>query len=658
MQPAATPRRSTAVIPHARAHFYGVLARAIKPRPATTVSGWADAHRVLSSKASGEPGRWSTARTPYLREIMDCLSVTSPVQRVVLQFAAQLGKTEAAMNWIGYVMDHAPAPMLVVVPTLEVRKRWVRQRLDPLLSDTPVLRAIVDAKRSRDSGNSEDMKDFPGGILVLGGANSPASLSSMPIRYVICDEVDRFPWEVGQEGDPLGLIDERTKTFPRRKVLLVSTPTVKGNSRIEAEYLKSDMRQHHVPCPHCGDFQVLLWKHPDGRYGLTHLAATDRVVYTCSECGAHIDEHHKTAMLARGQWVARHPERAGRGYQLSGLYSPLGLGFTWAELWQKWTEAHGDTANLKRFVNTTLAETWEEAGDSIEDIALIARLEHYPPSRPLLARTAFVDVQKDRLEMSVVDWGAAEESWLHDHLIIPGDTAQQDVWDALEDELDGLGLDALGIDSGYNATQVYAFVQSRKWAYATKGVPGMQRPIAEDALTRKKRLRKKLRRKVVVEPIGVDNAKALVYARLKQDKPGPGTVHFPKLAAFDDEYFAQVAAEKLVTRYRGTRPHQEWVQTRPRNEALDCLVGNLAVLRIAIDLPARRERLERGEVVHLATALDAAAAAALDIANAADPHAASAAPAAGAARKPSPQPAAPARPSNPQQEGWSFERRN
>lgn len=596
-----SPRRSRTRLSHKRASFYTALATALRPRKVLSVSSWADQHRMLSSKASSEPGQWRTSRTPYLREIMDCLSANSPVQRIVMQFAAQTAKTETGLCWIGYVMHHAPAPMLVVVPTLEVRKRWVRQRLDPMLTDTPVIRGLLDGRRQRDSGNSEDMKDFPGGILVLGGANSASSLASMPIRYVLCDEVDRFPWAVGQEGDPLGLIDERTKTFPRRKVLLVSTPTVKGASRIEGEYLQSDMRQYQVPCPHCGELQVLKWQHPDGRYGLTHLPATGRVVYVCTECGAHIEEHHKPAMLERGQWIAQRPERAVRGYQLSGLYSPLGLGFTWAELWEKWTSAHGDTDALKRFVNTTLGESWEEAGDDISDIALISRLEDYPATLPILARTGFVDVQKDRLELSVVDWGAEEESWLHDHIILPGDTAEQDVWDALEDELDGLGLDALGIDSGYNATQVYAFVQSRRWAYATKGFAGMQRPIADDAQTRVKRLRKKLRRKVVVEPIGVDNAKALIYARLKQDKPGKGTIHFPKLPAFDDEYFAQVASEKLVTRYRGTRPYQEWVQIRPRNEALDCLVGNLATLRIAIDLPDRALQASRGKPVRVFT---------------------------------------------------------
>ena len=328
-------RRSITPLPNGRESLYGAVADACRPRPLTTVSAWADQYRILSSKASGEPGPWRTARTPYLREIMDGLSASSPVQRLVLQFAAQTGKTEVGLGWIGYVMHHSPAPMLVVVPTLEVRKRWTKQRLDPLINETPALRELL-ANRKRDAANAEDMKDFPGGILVIGGANSPASLASMPIRYVLCDEVDRFPWEVGQEGDPLGLIDERTKTFPRRKVLLVSTPTVKGLSRIETEYEKSDMRQYHVPCPHCGEYQVLRWRHDDGSYGLVHSAATGATRYACRACGTLIDEHHKPAMLERGLWIPRHPERPVRGYHLSGLYSPLGLGFTWSELWDKW----------------------------------------------------------------------------------------------------------------------------------------------------------------------------------------------------------------------------------------------------------------------------------------------------------------------------------
>ena len=179
-------RRSHTPIPHARRHFYGVLAKSVRPRPLTTVSAWSDKYRILTSKGSGEPGQWRTDRTPYLREILDHLSATSAVQRLVLMFAAQTGKTEVGLNWIGYVMQHAPAPMLVVLPTLEVRKRWVRQRLDPLLNETPVIRQIFDNRRARDAGNAEDLKDFPGGMLVVGGANSPASLASR-LQAARCD---------------------------------------------------------------------------------------------------------------------------------------------------------------------------------------------------------------------------------------------------------------------------------------------------------------------------------------------------------------------------------------------------------------------------------------------------------------------------------------
>lgn len=581
-------RQSTVHLAPAAPQAYRTLAAACRPRPMTTVSQWADRHRVLSGKGSGEPGRWSTARTPYLRAIMDDLSVTSPVQRVVLMFGAQLGKTEVGLNWIGYVMDHAPAPMLLVVPTLDVRKRWVRQRLDPLLLETPALRKIINARSKRDAGNAEDIKDFPGGMLVIGGANSPASLASMPIRFVLCDEVERFPWEVGKgdkaEGDPLGLIDQRTKTFPRRKVLLVSTPTIKGG-RIDTEYAASDQREFHVPCPHCGEYQVLRWRHDDGSLGVIHSDTTDAVWYACRANGCRIEEHHKPQMLAGGRWIARHPERKVRGYHINGLYSPIGLGFTWRELWDEWQDAQGDTAKLKRFINTTLGEVWEEQGDSVDSLALITRLEDYPddPIRtlPIRAVTAGVDVQKDRIEVSIVGWGPGEEAWLLDHVICDGDTAQPQVWEELDEVLAEHRVHRAGIDAGYNTSMVYAFVQRRSWCTALKGVSGMGRPLIEDERKRRQRLRQRRRKGVAPEPVGVDQGKAIIYARLKQVNPGPGFVHFPRHPAFDDEYFAQLAAEKLVTKVRNGRPFQEWVQSRPRNEALDCFNYALAALRLS-----------------------------------------------------------------------------
>lgn len=579
MQPSA--RRSQVLIPHQRGHLLSVFARHCKPKPVTTLSAWADRHRVLTSKASSEVGQWRTDRTPYLREILDQLSATAPAQRIVLRFASQLGKTEVGLNWVGYVMHHAPGPMLVVLPTLEVRKRWVRQRLDPLLQATPCLAAIFDARSKRDAGNAEDMKDFPGGMLVIGGANSPASLASMPIRYVLCDEVDRFPWEAGKEGDPLGLIDERTKTFPRRKTLLVSTPTVAGLSRIDDEYQLSDQRQYQVPCPHCGVRQVLHWTRPDGDRGLVRSEATGVVRYRCLHCDQPIDEHHKTAMLAAGLWVPQAPGRATRGYALNGLYSPIGLGFSWAELWDQWEDAKDDTSKLKRFINTTLGETWQEQGDSLDPLRLMTRLEDYPETLPVGLRTVGIDVQKDRLELTIVDWGEGEQAWVHDHLILPGDTALGAVWDDLAAELQALRPQAVAIDTGYNTSHVHAFCATRPWCFPVKGMPGPSRPVIEDERRQRQRLRQRRKRSAEVYLVGVDAAKALLYARVKIEAPGPGYIHWPNRAAFDDEYFAQIAAEKLITKTRGSRAYAEWVQTRSRNEALDCWIYSLAAARLS-----------------------------------------------------------------------------
>jgi phage terminase large subunit GpA-like protein len=286
-------------------------------------------------------------------------------------------------------------------------------------------------------------------------------------------------------------------------------------------------------------------------------------------------------MLARGRWIPRHPERAVRGYWLSGLYSPIGLGFTWAELWEKWQDSHGDTANLKRFINTTLGESWEEQGDSIEDVALIARLEDYPERLPIALITAGVDVQKDRLEATIDGWGPHEECWRQDHIIIPGDTARAEVWEDLAEALQDAGVEFAAIDSGFNTSMVYAFVEKRRWCVAVKGVTGMGRPLVEDEKRRRQRLRTRRKKGAAVEPVGVDQGKALIYSRLRIMQPGPGYVHFPRDPAFDDEYFAQLAAEKLVTKVRGTRPIQEWVQTRPRNEALDCAVYSFVAMRLA-----------------------------------------------------------------------------
>lgn len=583
-----------------RTVFLYAMAGAVRPRRALTVSQWADAHRVLTSKASSEDGPWKTARTPYLREIMDSLSSRSPVRRVVLMTCTQIGKTEVGLNWIGYVMDHNPGPMLVVVPTLEVRKRWHAQRLAPMMKACENLRAIFGTDRKRDAANSEEMKDFPGGMVVLGGANSPASLASMPIRDVLMDEVDRFPWEVGQEGDPIGLIDERTKTFPRRKVLLVSTPTIKDASRIEDEYEHSDQRRYQVPCPHCDELLVLQWGNLQWDKALT------RAVYVCEHCGSEIKEHHKTTMLARGRWIAKHPERTTRGYHINGLYAPLGLGFRWLELAQKFVETKrlNDKGKLKRFINTTLGETWEDRTARVETKDLVERAEPYalrqiPPGCLLL--TAGVDTQDDRLAVQILGWGRNEENWVIDYVEIPGDPSRDDLWDTLAAHLNAplvnaygreLRIQATAIDTGGHYTHdVYHFVRRRtiRRPMAIKGANTPSKPILPGRPTPQdiNRRGKVIKNGVQLWTVGTDTAKHLLLRRLVGDgevAAGERRIHFSE--GLEEEYYNGLLCEKFDPE------KNRWVKRRGRrNEPLDTWVyGRAAAHHPEIRVHAMRKQ--------------------------------------------------------------------
>ena len=296
----------------------------LRPDSIISVSEWADANRVLSQTASSEPGRFRTSRTPYLKEIMDALSPSSSYEKVVFMKGAQIGGTEAGNNWIGYMIDQAPGPMLVVQPTVEMGKRWSTGRLAPLIEDTPCLRDKVKDPRSRDSGNTVQSKEFPGGQVVITGANSAVGLRSMPVRYLFCDEVDAYPPDADSEGDPLTLAIQRTSTFPRRKIFIVSTPTIQGLSRIEKEFNATDQRYYFVPCPFCGEYQTLKWEQ------IKYDSDSAKVVYVCEHCQKYIEEHHKTEMLAAGIWKATKGTANQKeiGYYLNSLYSPVG--------WMSW----------------------------------------------------------------------------------------------------------------------------------------------------------------------------------------------------------------------------------------------------------------------------------------------------------------------------------
>lgn len=567
----------------------------LRPDPRLTVSQWADAHRRLFQRASSEPGPWRTSRTPYLKEIMDCLSAGSPVERVVVMKGAQVGATEAGNNWIGYVVHHAPGPMLAVLPTVEMAKRNSRQRIDPLIEESSALRERIAPSRSRDSGNTVLAKEFRGGVLVMTGANSAVGLRSMPVRYLFLDEVDGYPGDVDGEGDPIALAEARTRTFARRKVLVISTPTIAGLSRIEREYGQSDQRRFFVPCPLCGGMQWLKFERLRWPKGKAEAAA-----YHCEDCEHEIAEHNKTRMLAAGEWRPTAPavtDARTAGFHLSSLYSPLGWR-SWAEIAAAWETAQGSDAALKSFRNTELGETWTETGDAPEWQRLYDRREDFAIGtvpRGGLFITAGADVQKDRIEVSVWAWGRGLTSWLIDHVVIEGGPGEAAAWTQLSALLGQtwphaggarLGLAKLAIDTGYEAPAVYAW--SRKAGYAQvaplKGVDGFHRtaPVAGPSYVDLTEGGKKLRRGARLWTVAVSTFKSETYRFLRLARPTdeeiadgiaepPGYVHLPRGA--EAEWLKQLTAEQLVSvKTRRGFQRLEWQKIRERNEVLDCRV--------------------------------------------------------------------------------------
>ena len=576
----------------------------LRPDPDLTVSEWADRHRWLSSRASAEPGRYRTARTPYMREIMDRLSPGDPTQRVVFMKAAQVGATETGNCFIGFVMHHAPGPMLAVQPTVELAKRNSRQRIDPLIEESPELRERVKPARSRDAGNTMLSKEFAGGILIMTGANSAVGLRSTPARYIFLDEVDAYPSSADEEGDPVTLAEARSLTFAhRRKVFLVSTPTIQGLSRIEREFEMSDQRRYFLPCPHCKTMQWLQFERLRWQKGQPETAA-----YHCESCEQPIAEHHKTAMLEAGEWraTADTTDPPTVGYHLSALYSPVGW-LSWSGIARSWEAAQGSDEAIKAFRNTILGETWVETGEAPDWQRLYDRRETWkagavPPGGLFL--TAGADVQKDRIEVDIWAWGRGLESWLIDHIVIEGGPNRAEAWDDLTALLNQtwphahgaqLKIARLAIDSGYETSVVYAW--SRKVGFAqvspVKGVEGFNRasPVSGPTFVDATEGGKRLRRGARLWTVAVSTFKAETYRFLRLERPTeeeqaegatfpPGTVHLPDW--IDSEWLKQFTAEQLVTvRTKRGFTKLEWQKLRERNEALDCRVYARAAAWIA-----------------------------------------------------------------------------
>ncbi|QDP51780.1 MAG: putative terminase large subunit [Prokaryotic dsDNA virus sp.] len=553
--------------------IFDTLTEVWKPPPNLTIDLWADKYRKLSSESSAEAGTWRTDRVPFQREIMQCIT-DSEVEEIVFMKSAQVGATEMLLNAVGYYIEQEPSTILCMQPTLQMSMAFSKDRLAPMIRDTEVLKGKIKDPRSKDADNTTLHKRFPGGAITIVGANSASGLASRPIRILLCDEVDRYPPSAGTEGDPINLAKKRTTTFWNRKIILTSTPTIKGISRIEKAYEESDQRTYQVPCPECKHKQELKWQNIKWQDNKPNT-----VVLACEECGAAIDETKKQWMLLNGTWQKKNPQSKKPGFHISELYSPFR---TWEQLVEDFLQAKKSPELLQTFVNTTLGGLWEEQGEAVEHEGLLEMCEEYNEQtipNHVLAITAGVDTQKNRLEVQVIGWGINLEAYVLEYKIIWGEPSTAEVWQKLNEFLGKVYvrednkkilIAATAIDSGFMTDAVYSFTKlyRKKRLYAIKGMSNPGKPIAgKPTLVGK--------RKNLLYPVGTDTAKEWIFARLQSEE---NLIHFPN--TLDDEYFLQLTSEKRVPRYNKGKKTLVWQQIRKRNEALDTFVYALAAVQI------------------------------------------------------------------------------
>jgi len=553
-----------------------------RPPPNITVDKWADKHRTLSRKSSGIPGQWKTSRVPYTREIMFELSHQSHADDVVWMKGSQVAGTEVGINMILSRIDIAPVSILAVYPTIDMAKKYSRIKLQPSITENERLRGKIKESKSRDSSNTVLQKDYPGGTLIMTGANSSAGLRMLSAPVAHFDEIDEYPDDVDGQGDPLTLAEKRTSNFSRKKRFYTSTPTTISRSRIYKKFLLSDQRYYYIPCPYCKKpqrikFENIHWEDEDN---------PEKNYLECIHCHAHIEEYHKTWMLEHGRWIKHNPKSKTPGFHLSALYAPLLGWFTWTDAIKEYLKSIGDPLLRIVFKNTVEGLPWDESETTIDSHWLAKRKEHYTAVIPQQARvlTAGVDTQKDRLECTVLGHGIKNEVWVIEHRVFLGDPSQETVWEALDQYLltqwehesgEFMNIATTCIDAmGDHTDDVYEYCKSKLYrrVFPTKGMRGPGRPIVASS-------KKNKRQGVYLIIIGVDSAKFFIYENLKKSKPGPGYIHFPD--ELNDTYFEQLTSEKRKIVKFGGLPRAVWeLPSGKRNEALDCFVYGVAALKL------------------------------------------------------------------------------
>jgi phage terminase large subunit GpA-like protein len=562
-------------------------------------SEWAERYRRMPASSAQRGGRFSFAAAPWQREVMDADDDPS-VSSVVCMWASQVtGKTETFLNILGATIDIDPCPMLWVEPNEKpLGEAFSKERLATMLRDTPRLRGKVADPRQRDSGSTTLFKAYPGGDLAIVGANAPSGLAGRPRRKLFFNEVDRFPFSAGTEGDPMALASMRTGTFSDAIEYKNSTPTIKGQSRIEREFEKSDKRHWFCPCPVCAHWQALEWEAFDfGKFG--HGTPEDpRII--CSSCGCALDDAQRQAMIHAGEWRPTSPFRGVRGYRLPGwycLFKPKRrFKNRMVQMVAEFREAlDGGNETHRVWHNTVAAKTWENPAEKPPAAeTLFERRENYLSRNDrgeitvpegVLVLTCGGDRQADRVELEIVGWGFGEESWGIENILIAGDPELPETWERVDAALNRrynhpcgstLPVAACLIDRGFKGKSVDDFTRPRnsRFIFSCYGSSTPGQPVASGVT------RQGARRTPCVR-VGTDTAKGLIFSRLKLLRAGPRYMHFPDgNYGYDLIWFEQLVSEHEETTWENGKLNRKWVKTHARNEALDKRVYSHAALEV------------------------------------------------------------------------------
>lgn len=576
------------------------------PPPVMLPSVWAEDNvRIPVGNAKPGPIRFDNA--PYQRGMLDAIKEPG-VRRIDYMTGAQLGKTTIQQCITGYFIAHEPRSQIFVQPTQGDVQTFQETKLRPMLDANPKISSKMAKQRGREGVNNSRIISYIGGWLMFSWAGSPKTLRGRSAPITQADEVDGM--DALPEGDPVELLAQRAATFGDDALSTrSSTPTVKGASRIETGFLEGDQRRYFVPCPHCDHHQFLKWANVSwtGRQstgisdaeedkGLEHQPET--ALYHCESCGAGWDDGERVAAIRNAEqlgagWKASKPFKGHASFHAPEMLSTFRR---LRDIVQSYLDKLA-VDDLQSFVNVSLAETYEEKGEKADPDSLRGRAEEYRAEVPMggLYLTAGIDQQADRLECEVVAWGVGEESWSVGYHVLWGDPVQGDVWEDLDDLLAStyqhesgavLPISAALLDTGgtngmTQAAYDYAKGRTGRRLFAGKGVGGWGRAVVEKP---QRKQSGKNARKVDLFLVGTDEAKLIVMRRLAatvaaKQPGGPGYCHTP--SDRDEDWYKQITAEKLVTRYVKGQPVREWTKPdRARNEGLDCRVYAYAALKI------------------------------------------------------------------------------